>query len=84
MMMKMILAIGCLFIALSLNAQDKIPVTEEDYTNHKVEMADVMRSNGKIYVVVAIIASIFVGILYYLWTTDRKIAKLEREIGQHK
>lgn len=44
------------------------------------EMADVMRSNGKIYVVVAVIAIIFVGIVIYLVSIDRKAARLEKEI----
>lgn len=43
------------------------------------EMADTMRSNGKIYVVVAILATIFAGIFAYLIHIDRKIAKLERD-----
>jgi hypothetical protein len=42
-----------------------------------VQMADVMRSNGKIYVVVAVILTIFAGIIIYLVRLDRKISKLE-------
>ena len=44
----------------------------------KVEMADVMRSNGKIYVVVAVIVAIFAGIILYLIRLDRKLTKLEK------
>lgn len=40
--------------------------------------ADVMRSNGKIYVVVAVIVTIVVGIFVYLLSLDRRIKKLER------
>lgn len=43
-----------------------------------VEMADVMRSNGKIYVVLAVIITILVGLLLYLIRIDRKISKLEK------
>lgn len=43
------------------------------------EMADVMRSNGKIYVVVATLATIFAGILGFLLYIDRKLKKLENE-----
>jgi CcmD family protein len=43
------------------------------------EMATEMRSNGKIYVVVAVLVTIFIGILLYLVRLDRKITKLERE-----
>jgi uncharacterized protein YoxC len=42
-----------------------------------VEMADVMRSNGKIYVVVAVIATIFVGLMIFLIRMDKKVQKLE-------
>lgn len=42
------------------------------------EMADVMRSNGKIYVVVLVLATIFAGIIAYLVILDRKISKLEK------
>lgn len=41
------------------------------------EMADVMRSNGKIYVVVAVIATIFIGLMIYLIRIDKKVQKLE-------
>ena len=43
-----------------------------------VDMADTMRSNGKIYVVVAVILTIFAGIIIYLIRLDRKISKLEK------
>lgn len=48
------------------------------------EMADVMRSNGKIYVVVAVIAIIFTGIVIYLISIDRKVGKIENEIEDLK
>jgi protein-S-isoprenylcysteine O-methyltransferase Ste14 len=44
-----------------------------------VEMADVMRSNGKIYVVVAICLTILIGLFLYVWSVDRKISKLEKD-----
>lgn len=45
----------------------------------QVEMADTLRSSGKIYVVVAVIVVIFLGILFYMISIDRKISKLEKE-----
>ena len=45
----------------------------------ETEMADTMRANGKIYVVVAVLATIFAGIFAYLVYLDRKIGKLEKE-----
>jgi hypothetical protein len=44
------------------------------------EMADTMRSEGKIYVVVAIIVVIFFGLITFLVYTDRKISKLEKRV----
>ena len=43
-----------------------------------VEMADLLHENGKIYVVVAVIAIIFVGIVVYLVTIDRRLTKIEK------
>ena len=45
--------------------------------NNVVEMADVMRSNGKIYVVVAVLATIFIGLMIFLIRIDKKVQKLE-------
>ncbi len=44
-----------------------------------VEMADALRENGKIYVVVIIIAIVFIGLAGYLINLDRKISKLEKK-----
>ncbi len=44
-----------------------------------VEMADALRENGKIYVVVVIIAIVFIGLAGYLINLDRKISKLEKK-----
>ena len=43
-----------------------------------VKMADVMRSNGRIYVVVAVMLTILIGLLLYLVRLDRKIRKMEK------
>lgn len=43
------------------------------------EMADVMRSNGKIYVVVAVCLLILIGLFLYVWRIDRKISKIEKQ-----
>lgn len=42
-----------------------------------VEMADAMRSNGKIYIVVAVCLTILFGLFFYVNSIDRKISKLE-------
>lgn len=43
------------------------------------QMADVMRSNGKIYVVVAVCLTILIGLFIYVFLLDRKISRLEKE-----
>jgi len=42
------------------------------------EMADTLRRDGKIYVVVLVLATIFAGIIAFLVHLDRKISKLEK------
>lgn len=40
---------------------------------------DVMRSNGKIYVVMAVVVIIMIGFFIYLISVDRKLSKLENK-----
>ncbi|PSJ72474.1 CcmD family protein [Sphingobacteriales bacterium UPWRP_1] len=47
-----------------------------------VEMAEQLRSSGKIYVVVVVLAIIFAGIIVFLVTIDRRLRKLENEQQQ--
>lgn len=44
---------------------------------NSVEMADTMRSSGKIYVVIATIAIVFVGLAIFLFAIERRVKKLE-------
>jgi len=43
-----------------------------------VTMADTMRSEGKINVVIAVMLTILLGIVLYLIRLERKISKLEK------
>ena len=43
------------------------------------EMADVLRTNGKIYVVVAVVLTILIGLLFYVARIDKKINQLEKK-----
>jgi len=45
-------------------------------------MADVMRSEGKIYVLVGIIGIVLAGILVYVINTDRKVSRLEKALKE--
>jgi len=59
-------------------------VSQFAYAQNEVEMADTMRSNGKIYVIVAIILIVLAGLVSYLFILDRKISRLEKEIRDKK
>ncbi|MEO6327680.1 MAG: CcmD family protein [Ginsengibacter sp.] len=48
------------------------------FAQQKVEMADTMRSNGKIYVVVAVSITILTGLFIYLIFLDKKISRFEK------
>jgi hypothetical protein len=83
--MKKYLIIFLLFLSLCAFAQDgAYSITDEDYGNTSVEMADSMRSNGKIYVVVAVVMTVFIGLIGYTIVVDRKISKIEREVFTEK
>lgn len=80
--MRKFLIIVFLFFSLSGIAQQKQEVTEADYQNRKVEMADTLREEGKIYVVVAILSTILLGLIIYTIRIDNKITKIEKELNQ--
>jgi hypothetical protein len=48
----------------------------------QVEMADTMRSEGKIYVVVAITLTVLAGLIFYLFLIERKVKKLENLLDE--
>jgi len=48
------------------------------------EPSDFMHSNGKIFVVMAVVVTIVTGLLIYLINLDRKIRKIERKIPAEK
>lgn len=56
-----------------------LSVTMSFAQDNKTEMADLMRSNGRIYVVVAVVVTILTGLILYLFRLDKKISKLEKE-----
>ena len=49
------------------------------FAQSTTQMADTMRSNGRIYVVVAVMTTILLGLILYVFRLDRKISKLEKE-----
>lgn len=65
---KISLLFSCVILSLIATAQDK-----------PVEMADSMRSNGRIYVVVAVALTILSGLILYVARLDKKISRLEKD-----
>ena len=47
--------------------------------SNDVEMADALRSNGKIYIVVICIVIILLGLLTYLFVIDKRLKMLEKK-----
>ncbi len=66
LIVRLIFMAGCLFLSCAAFAQDK------------VEMADSMRANGKIYVVVAVCLTILIGLFIYVLMIDKKITRFEK------
>jgi hypothetical protein len=65
---KIIMMLATVLTFLPVFAQDK-----------KTEMADLMRENGRIYVVVAVVLTILIGLILYVVRLDKKISRLEKE-----
>jgi len=78
--MRKIFILAFMILSLALNAQEKQAITQSDYANTEVEMADRLRADGKIYVVVAVITTLFLGLTTYMVILDRKMSRLEKEL----
>lgn len=44
------------------------------------QMADVMRENGKIYIVISVIGLIFLALVLFLVVIERRVKKLEEDL----
>lgn len=81
--LKCVILFSLLFLLLTPPSfSQKIETQESDYKNWEVEMADELRADGKIYVVVAVLTTILLGLIVYTITIDRKISILEKELNQ--
>lgn len=81
-----ILAVWCFVLGATLGlaplAQAQSEQTEVEFSapQPEVEMADTLRQDGKIYVVVVVLLTVLVGTILYLVTIDRKVSKLEKRL----
>jgi len=69
-MIKKLLFIFLTFISILSQAQE----------SNGPEMADSWREDGKIYVVIAVMSTIFACVIIYLAVIERKLKKLEDEL----
>jgi len=67
------LIFSLLFVIMNLAAQAQ-----------NVEMADTMRSNGKIFVVVVVAAVVSIVLSIYMISIDKKVSKLEKKVNETK
>lgn len=72
-LMLLVLGTCSVMMVQAQRLMDVVPDTSD------VEMATGMRSSGKIYVVVAVLAIVLIGLFLYLISLDRKITKLEKD-----
>jgi len=72
---KLLLVFTGLFINIIAFAQYQTDTTKTLVTTTTTD--DVMRSNNKIYVVMAVCLTILVALILYLIRIDRKVTKLE-------
>jgi CcmD family protein len=80
--MRKLLFLFILFLSLKTSAQNTEntkPVSNEP----KVEMADTFRENGKIYIVVAVVLIVLLGIFLYLFMLEKKLANIEKELKKN-
>jgi CcmD family protein len=67
------LVFASLFMGFSARAQNTAG-------GKPVEMADGLRANGKIYVVIIVVVTILLGLFAYVIRLDRKISRLEKNV----
>ncbi len=72
-MIKKILSLVLLFTASFIQAQDMMAVQEP-------EMADSLREDGKIWIVITVIGMIFTALVLFMIYLERRLKKLEERI----
>lgn len=70
---------SCMLFVLTFCSLDAL-----SQANEKVEMADLLRQDGKIYTVVLGVVVILTAMIVLLIRVDKKISRLERDIKKGK
>ncbi|KAA5539537.1 CcmD family protein [Adhaeribacter rhizoryzae] len=66
-------------VAQTAPAADETVMVEANSSTANVEMADQLRRDGKIYIVVGCVLVVLAGVLFYLVSIDRKVGRLEKQ-----
>jgi hypothetical protein len=66
----------CLLL-LSLQSSAQTGENTKPVSEPQVEMADGFRADGKIYIVVAVVLIVLLGIFAYLFMLEKKLGKIE-------
>ena len=72
---RLFLLLPFFFLTLLTHAQDTTAVRQ-------VEMADKLRADGKIWVVIVVLVVILLGLILYVTRLDRKITRLEKDLHE--
>ncbi len=81
--LKYLLFLFILTLANPVLSQAQTAVATEEAVatgNSDVEMAETLRRDGKIYVVVAVIITVLAGLIIYLIRVDSKVSRLEKQL----
>jgi hypothetical protein len=85
MLNKWVLVLG---LALSLGVNTAVQAQDNGATatveanagaSQQIEMADRLRQDGKIYVVVGCVLVVLAGVIFYLVSIDKKVSRLEKQ-----
>lgn len=82
---SLVLLALALFINQAAVAQTPQPsadgtvMVEANSNTSDVEMADQLRRDGKIYIVVGCLVVVLAGMIFYLVSIDRKVGRLEKQ-----
>lgn len=68
--------LSCMFALIAFATAAQEPV--------EPQMADRMREDGKIYIVVAVIGLIFLALVFFMVYLERKVKKLEDQLNGKK
>jgi hypothetical protein len=67
-----------IFFIVTVMISTGLAKAQDSLNKEKPQMADLMRSNGKIYVVVVVLLIILIGLFIYLIRLDRKLTRIEQ------